>query len=405
MVRQHVHFLLALGVSAGRLWQMRCSTAERYKKKRCDTVLYRRDLTARMIVEYKAPEIEITQKVFDQITRYNMVPESGLSDCQQRASTLLLPHRLRAQQLYFSARYTRVSKLIGGATNSPPCLSHLIASYTMRDMRAMMFALSSSVSYESMTKAAMKYFPARPGRITRPASLSAVFIPSALRSEEPVLCPTTVLAGNIPFSLLAPVSSIYSWSAQKSFSSLLENNSFSSAVLSSRTIAEGYSQLRYTASKLGACRLLFPRGWRSRYSIGGYSHWYVWCLLHILSRCRRHCCRFRKCCLHQFPKRNREILVETSSAGAVGIGRHLGYAFMEAMLSRLSWFAYPSCPVRPVPHGIWIHWAKGKCTWSLYRSMSPLSVHTAIPTVAFFAHWADCQSGFQVQTFAAPGRQ
>ena len=29
--------------------------------------------TARMIVEYKAPEIEITQKVFDQITRYNMV--------------------------------------------------------------------------------------------------------------------------------------------------------------------------------------------------------------------------------------------------------------------------------------------------------------------------------------------
>ena len=27
----------------------------------------------RMIVEYKAPEIEITQKVFDQITRYNMV--------------------------------------------------------------------------------------------------------------------------------------------------------------------------------------------------------------------------------------------------------------------------------------------------------------------------------------------
>ena len=42
-------------------------------KKRCDTVLYWRDLTARMIVEYKAPEIEITQAVFDQITRYNMV--------------------------------------------------------------------------------------------------------------------------------------------------------------------------------------------------------------------------------------------------------------------------------------------------------------------------------------------
>ncbi|EYA71122.1 type I restriction enzyme R family protein [Bacteroides fragilis str. S24L15] len=42
-------------------------------KKRCDTVLYKRDLSARMIVEYKAPYIEITQAVFDQITRYNMV--------------------------------------------------------------------------------------------------------------------------------------------------------------------------------------------------------------------------------------------------------------------------------------------------------------------------------------------
>ena len=26
-----------------------------------------------MIIEYKAPTVEITQKVFDQITRYNMV--------------------------------------------------------------------------------------------------------------------------------------------------------------------------------------------------------------------------------------------------------------------------------------------------------------------------------------------
>ena len=41
-------------------------------KKRCDTVLYRRDLTARMIVEYKAPEMK-SLKGFRQITRYNMV--------------------------------------------------------------------------------------------------------------------------------------------------------------------------------------------------------------------------------------------------------------------------------------------------------------------------------------------
>ena len=42
-------------------------------KKRCDTELFNRDLSARMIVEYKAPTVPITQAVFDQITRYNVV--------------------------------------------------------------------------------------------------------------------------------------------------------------------------------------------------------------------------------------------------------------------------------------------------------------------------------------------
>jgi hypothetical protein len=42
--------------------------------RRCDTVLYARgDLRPLAIVEYKAPEVEITQKVFDQIARYNLV--------------------------------------------------------------------------------------------------------------------------------------------------------------------------------------------------------------------------------------------------------------------------------------------------------------------------------------------
>lgn len=38
---------------------------------RADSVLYARDLTPRMIIEYKAPDIQITQKTFDQITSYN----------------------------------------------------------------------------------------------------------------------------------------------------------------------------------------------------------------------------------------------------------------------------------------------------------------------------------------------
>ena len=41
--------------------------------KRCDTVAYNRFLEPLVIVEYKAPHINITNTVFDQIARYNMV--------------------------------------------------------------------------------------------------------------------------------------------------------------------------------------------------------------------------------------------------------------------------------------------------------------------------------------------
>jgi hypothetical protein len=43
------------------------------KKLRADSVLYNRHLQPRMIMEYKAPTIEITQKVFEQIAAYNLL--------------------------------------------------------------------------------------------------------------------------------------------------------------------------------------------------------------------------------------------------------------------------------------------------------------------------------------------
>ena len=43
------------------------------KTLRADSVLYSRELKPRMIIEYKAPHIPITQKVFDQISIYNML--------------------------------------------------------------------------------------------------------------------------------------------------------------------------------------------------------------------------------------------------------------------------------------------------------------------------------------------
>ncbi|MBR4923048.1 MAG: type I restriction enzyme HsdR N-terminal domain-containing protein [Bacteroidaceae bacterium] len=73
-VRQHfVHFLTDFKGYPKGLLANEIQLDLNDTKKRCDTVLFNKDLSARMIVEYKAPNIEITQAVFDQITRYNMV--------------------------------------------------------------------------------------------------------------------------------------------------------------------------------------------------------------------------------------------------------------------------------------------------------------------------------------------
>ena len=42
-------------------------------KKRCDTVVFDSDGSIIMIIEYKAPEIQISQIVFDQVVRYNLI--------------------------------------------------------------------------------------------------------------------------------------------------------------------------------------------------------------------------------------------------------------------------------------------------------------------------------------------
>ncbi len=73
-VRQHfVHYLLEhKGYPKGLL----CNEIELRmgeKKLRCDTLLYNQELHPLMIIEYKAPHIAITQRVFDQISVYNML--------------------------------------------------------------------------------------------------------------------------------------------------------------------------------------------------------------------------------------------------------------------------------------------------------------------------------------------
>ena len=73
-VRQHfVHFLIEHKGYTKALMANEIQLAIGNKKLRCDSVLYDRMLKPRMIIEYKAPTVSITQKVFDQITIYNML--------------------------------------------------------------------------------------------------------------------------------------------------------------------------------------------------------------------------------------------------------------------------------------------------------------------------------------------
>ena len=72
-VRQHfIHFLIThKGYPAGLIANEMAITVGTTRK-RCDSVVFGRQAQPLMIVEYTAPHITLTQKVFDQRSRYNM---------------------------------------------------------------------------------------------------------------------------------------------------------------------------------------------------------------------------------------------------------------------------------------------------------------------------------------------
>jgi hypothetical protein len=73
-VRQHfVHFLIAHKGYPQGLLANEVSLKLNGTTRRCDTVLYDLSAQPRMIVEYKAPTIQLSQRTFDQISRYNIV--------------------------------------------------------------------------------------------------------------------------------------------------------------------------------------------------------------------------------------------------------------------------------------------------------------------------------------------
>lgn len=70
-VRQHViHFLIDKGVPQGLIAsEMGLKYNDRIK--RADIVIYGKDQTPKMIVECKAPDVQLTEAVFRQIASYN----------------------------------------------------------------------------------------------------------------------------------------------------------------------------------------------------------------------------------------------------------------------------------------------------------------------------------------------
>lgn len=73
-VRQHfVHFLIEHKNYPTALMANEIQMTVGDKVLRADSILYSRELKPRMIIEYKAPHIPITQKVFDQISTYNLL--------------------------------------------------------------------------------------------------------------------------------------------------------------------------------------------------------------------------------------------------------------------------------------------------------------------------------------------
>lgn len=73
-VRQN--FIGWLAANKGYPWSHMANELEIHlnnTKKRCDTVIFDRACMPLMIIEYKAPNVEITQQTFDQIVRYNLI--------------------------------------------------------------------------------------------------------------------------------------------------------------------------------------------------------------------------------------------------------------------------------------------------------------------------------------------
>ena len=115
-VRQHfVHYLAGhLGYPLSLMGnEVRISIGA--KQLRADTVVYNRQLQPEVVVEYKAPTIALTRKVFDQVADYNQqlhVRCLMLSNGMQHMCFLLDTHSMTYRQLKDIPTYEQLKRLI-----------------------------------------------------------------------------------------------------------------------------------------------------------------------------------------------------------------------------------------------------------------------------------------------------
>lgn len=73
-VRQHfVHYLIEHKGYPMALLANEVELKAGDRRLRCDSILYNKVVQPRMIIEYKAPTVVLTQRVFDQISAYNLL--------------------------------------------------------------------------------------------------------------------------------------------------------------------------------------------------------------------------------------------------------------------------------------------------------------------------------------------
>lgn len=78
-VRQHfINFLIRVKHVPPNLLAVEMQLDLNGLTKRCDLVVYSRNMKPILLVECKAPEVSITQDTFDQIARYNLVLDVAL---------------------------------------------------------------------------------------------------------------------------------------------------------------------------------------------------------------------------------------------------------------------------------------------------------------------------------------